>query len=388
MKIGTLTLFHKNYNWGGVLQGYALKYYLEKQYPDMEVDILQYHSGSNIVYKGRVQQALQYSPIEIFKKVTGRIKNKKQNIPAEFDLSNRKQMFDSFMNAFRTNPRIYNDSNLLSAAKEYDCLITGSDQIWNPNVARPGYFLISVKNECKKVAYAASIARDDLSPHERKVMIPLIERFDYVSVREKTAKDFLSKYTHKEIKEVLDPALMLTSDEWTEIAAEKSIKDKYVLAFFFSESIEYRKKIEVLCKEQGYKLVFIPFAANKYIASDLRGECERMYDVGPKEFIRLFMDAEFVFTDSFHGSVFAILFKKNFVVFERDKNNKVSKNSRLYDLLDKFNLSSRLVRTFDQFHAVVEEKIDFGEVYELLENYRKESKAFLNEALGESEVSQ
>ena len=386
MKIGTLTLFHKNYNWGGVLQGYALKYYLEKQYPDMEVDILQYHSGSNIVYKGRVQQALQYSPIEIFKKVTGRIKNKKQNIPSEFDLSNRKNMFDSFMNAFRTNPRIYNDSNLLSAAKEYDCLITGSDQIWNPNVARPGYFLSSVTNECKKVAYAASIARNNLSRHEQKIMLPLIAHYDHVSVREKTAKTFLDEYLagNKEITEVLDPAMLLTAHEWSQLCQDDAFSNsgKYVLAFFFSDSLAYRMQIEDYCKEHQLELKYIPFAKGDYLENDLKGPGTPVKDVGPKEFIHLFKNAEYVFTDSFHGSVFSIIFEKDFCVFERDKNNKVSKNSRLYDLLAKFELSNRLVRNRDELHNCLKIKIDYSLVDSLLEKYRADSKAFLDMALG------
>ena len=78
--------------------------------------------------------------------------------------------------------------------------------------------------------------------------------------------------------------------------------------------------------------------------------------------------------------------KKNFMVFERDKKNKVSKNSRLYDLLDKFNLSNRLVRSQGEMNTTLKENINYTNVYELLEKYRKESKDFLNEALGTSEI--
>lgn len=381
MKIGILTLFYKNYNWGGVLQGYALKKFLENNYNDINVDIICYNSPTNIVYKSKIQQALQYPTKEIINRIISKF-NKKKNIFLE--LQNRKSLFDDFTNKYKGYA--FNDNNLLEATKEYDALICGSDQIWNPNVSRPGFYLSMIDHECKKISYAASIARDDLSPHERKVMVPLIERFDYVSVREKTAKNFLSKYTSKEIQEVLDPALLLPADEWSKIAADKKIKEPYVLAFFFSESIVYRKLIEKYCEEQGFKLVFIPFAANKYIESDMQGECERLYDVGPKEFIRLFIDTKYVFTDSFHGSVFSILFKKNFMVFERDKKNKVSKNSRLYDLLDKFNLSNRLVRSQGEMNTTLKENINYANVYELLEKYRKESKDFLNEALGTSEI--
>lgn len=386
IRIGTLTLFHKNYNWGGVLQGYALKYYIEKQYLNAEVDILQYHSGSNIVYKGKLQQALQYSPIEIVKKISGRIKNKKISHPEEFDLSNRKQLFDKFMNGFRTNPRIYNDSSLLVAANEYDCLITGSDQIWNPNVARPGYFLSMVADECKKIAYAASIARNDLSKHEQKIMLPLITHYDYVSVREKTAKSFLDRYlaSNKEVTEVLDPAMLLTAEEWSQLCKDENFSHnkKYILAFFFSDSLRYRERLMHYCKEHNLELKYIPFAKGEYMENDLKGPGLPVRDVGPREFISLFKNAEYVFTDSFHGSVFSIIFSKDFCVFERDQNNKVSKNSRLYDLLDKFNLSNRLVRSQEELEDCLQTRIDYNLVARLLEEYRADSRAFLDTALG------
>lgn len=384
MKIGLLTLFYKNYNWGGVLQAYALKRYLESTNVNTQADVLRYESNTNLVYASRVSQISQYSFKDILNKLLER-KNANRSI-LDNKLIVRNKLFDEFSFEVSPNSTVFNDETLKTASKEYDALICGSDQIWNPNVSRPGFYLTMIDYECKKISYAASIARDDLSPHERKVMIPLIERFDNVSVREKTAKNFLSKYTSKEIKEVLDPALLLPADEWSKIAADKKIKETYVLAFFFSESIVYRKLIEKYCEEQGFKLVFIPFAANKYIESDMQGECERLYDVGPKEFIRLFIDTKYVFTDSFHGSVFSILFKKNFMVFERDKKNKVSKNSRLYDLLDKFNLSNRLVRSQGEMNTTLKENINYANVYELLEKYRKESKDFLNEALGTSEI--
>ena len=381
MKIGILTLFHNNYNWGGVLQGYALKTYLESNFENVTVDILQYHSSRNVVYTSKFQQALQYSPSEILGKIASKLK--KRNRGARIDLKERKFLFDEFMNSYKSNPKIYNDGNLISAAVEYDCLICGSDQIWNPNVARPGYFLQMVNDECRKISYAASIARDDLSKHEREIMLPLIEKFDYVSVREKTAKDFLNYYMGSEtIKEVLDPALMLSHNEWEQLCdGVDNTEKRYALAFFFSESLEYREDIYTYCQQKGLQFKFIPFAKGEFIESDLMGPGEPMVNVGPKEFVQLFKNAEVVFTDSFHGSVFSIIFSKNFCVFERDKNNKVSKNSRLYDLLAKFELSDYLIKQNIGITKVLDKPIDYKRVNELLNKYRQESHMFLTEAL-------
>ena len=135
MKIGILTLFHDNYNWGGVLQGYALKTLLERRYSDANVDILIYKNGRNVIYTNRLKQALQYSPKDIIKKVTDHIA-KKNNDKCSNYLEERKKLFKDFMKEYTTNATVYNDDTLVEAAEEYDCLISGSDQVWNPNVGQ------------------------------------------------------------------------------------------------------------------------------------------------------------------------------------------------------------------------------------------------------------
>lgn len=414
MKIGILTLFHGNDNWGGVLQGLAMKKILEDEYPSAVVDIIDYRSKNNVVYPNQFSQARQYSLKEILKKGEETIFRKKH--PLGNRLSGRTKLFHEFRSRYLTNMHIYTDGDLSKLSEDYDCLICGSDQIWNPNVAKPGFFLKGINGDCRKVSYAASIARDFLSEREMNVMAPLINQFDAVSVREKTAKDILEadkSKVEKPVYEVLDPTLMVSATTWLDIlkkhgycqpqdnkkqqerqklkimeafseswgAKSKSGTKPYALAFFFSNSLPYRKEIGQYCFANGWKLKFIPFAA-KYIADDEKGECERLYDVGPAEFLGLCANAEYIFTDSFHGSVFSIIFRKEFLVFERDASTKVSKNSRLYDLLKKFNLSDRLVKDNRIFRDIVNEKIRYDDVYELLEKYQKESIDFLREAIG------
>jgi coenzyme F420-reducing hydrogenase beta subunit len=251
-------------------------------------------------------------------------------------------------------------------------------------MSKPGFYLKGITHECRKISYAASIARDDLSKYERSMMIPLISGFDYISVREATAKKILDKYMpdSAHIHEVLDPALMLDKSQWMKLIKDVQAKyENYALAFFFSESYEYRECIARYCDDNGLKLVFIPFAAEKYIKSDELGNCIKEYDVGPKEFVSLFASASAVFTDSFHGAVFSILLHKQFCVFERDKSGKVSKNSRLYDLLGKFELSDRLVKETDNVQVVIETPIDFDAVERNLSVYRMTSLEFIRNAL-------
>ena len=255
--------------------------------------------------------------------------------------------------------------------------------------ARPGYFLKGIEGT-RKVSYAASIARDRLSDKEASAMIPLIEKFDFISVREKTAKKILDGYLKgkKSVYEVLDPALMRTREQWSEfIGTERYETEPYALMFFFSDSSAYRSRIEAYCHNHGLKLIGIPHAAT-YIKSDEAGNYEKAYDVGPVEFLRLFRDASYVFTDSFHGSAFSIIFQRQFCVFERDKNTKTSKNSRLYDLLAKFQVSDRLVRNAEDVDDVLRKEIDYLKVNAILEKERTTSGEFLKSALGHCEEKQ
>ncbi len=363
------------------MQGYALKQLIEDRVPGAQVDIVRYRSSKNIIYSGLIQQAKQYSPLDIAKKGFSKIfgSNKKTGKY----LAERRRIFHAFMEEAAPGTLCYTDAMLDRLAEEYDILICGSDQVWNPNVARPAYFLKGVEG-CGKIAYAASIARDDLSPKEREVMLPLIEKFDAVSVREKTAKDFLRRYMgdKREIHEVLDPALMRTREEWEQLCGPKEeTGEKYALCFFFSDSLRYRKQIATYCKERNLTLKYIPFSQNKYQKSDLKGAGEALWDVGPREFLKLFQNAECVFTDSFHGSVFSLLFEKPFLVFNRDKAGKTSKNSRLTDLLLKFGLQDRLIQN-KEFAPLMDKPMDFAPVREKLAVHRQASLEFLLGAIG------
>lgn len=382
-KIGIITLFHQNYNWGGVLQAYALKKTIEKNFEDVSVDILNYKSNYNPIYPTLLDQMKQYSLKEVIFKTIEKVFKNKKNVTNQV-LKKRIELFDKFMMENLTNTTVYDDNKLENLAKEYSYLICGSDQVWNPNVARKGFFLDDINDECVKIAYAASIARNDLSEHERNIMLPMIEKIDYVSVREKTAKKVLDKYikSNKKIYETLDPTLLMPRNEWLKILPKNNKNDeKYALAFFFSDSLKYRNEILKICESKGLKLKFIPFAKQTLLKNDNKGKCERIYDVGPYEFLQLVSEAEYVFTDSFHGAVFSIIFQKEFIVFERDKNTKVSKNSRLYDLLDKFEVQDRLVKDMNMLNKTLNKECDFSKIEKILNNQRENSLKYLKNAI-------
>lgn len=379
--VAILTKYYKNYNYGGMLQGYALHKVIEDM--GLSCDVISYNVNDNInpIYTGVLQQCMQYTLSEIlskgFEKLVGKFDFGIKDI-----LLKRNRLFEEFMTRTNANTEIYNDSNLKALNEEYRFFVSGSDQVWNPNAVRRLYLQQFVSEEKTKVSYAASIGRSNFSTLEADVLIPAIKHFDYLGVREKTAKELLEKYGVKNVEITLDPTMLLSADDWEEVAAPRQINSHYALFYFFSDSLKIRNGLKSFCDEMNLIPVFIPYAKQEFNVGDGKGVGVRLKNVGPAEFLSAVKYADYVFTDSFHGTVFSIICEKQFFVFERNKSGHVSMNSRLYDLLDLFGLSERLI----QFNGIKEikqfRKIDYVKVEGRLKELKDSSMAFLYKSLG------
>ena len=377
--VAILTLFNNNNNYGGALQAFALHKKVKEL--GFNADVLYYSNGKNPVYPSTKEQLKQYGVIDILKKVTEKtqakiFKGKINNI-----LVSRADLFNKFRKEYISTNGPFDDNTLVKSQDKYFAYISGSDQIWNPNAIRNGFLLSMIDDNHRKIAYAASIGRSVLSPHELKVMIPLIKRYDSVSVRENTAQKLLVENGVEQVKTVLDPTLIIDRQEWQKLCRPLMKKRKYALCYFFSESRKYREEIDHYCKKNDLDLYYIPYAKQCYVHGDNKGKGIKQENVGPIEFLSLINNAEAVFTDSFHGTVFSIIFNKNFVVYERDKkSNSLSKNSRIYDLLGALGLDDRLYSGKD-FEQYCTRNIDFNTVEDKLKALRKSSIKFLEDAL-------
>lgn len=378
--VGILTLLYKNYNYGGILQAYALTRYLCLKGFDAKGVL--YAGHNNVVYPTNKDKLKQYRKSEIIKRAYGKIEGKINSRKIAGLISDRRNLFLNFEKEYIPTTSVYNDFDLSRLDKEFDYFISGSDQVWNPNCAFLPFLQGFVKDNRKKISYAASISRNTLSPYEAKTMIPYIKQFQSCSVREKTAKRILEANEIKNAEVVLDPTFLLTKEQWNEIIPPETKNEKYALAYFFSDSKAYREKIQDFCKKHNMKLYYIPYAKQEYIATDAKGEGIAQEQVGPIEFLKLIRDAECVFTDSFHGVALSINLEKEFVVFERDsKKSGASMNSRIYDILKLFNLNNRLLHDALCIENTVSNRIDYADVNSILNKERAHSEAFLMRAL-------
>ncbi len=384
-KIAILTLFYKNYNYGGLLQGYALKNTIDS-FEESQADVLRYKDGINPIYSGLKQQIRQYGPKMFASKIIEKGMEKCTFLISK-KIQKRFVLCDEFIEECVNQDGVeYTDENIAKTLDMYDCYISGSDQVWNPNCIRNGFLQTFVSDCKKKISYAASIGRGKLTDRESDIIAENVNKFDYISVRENDAKNILQEKVNKEINVVSDPVFLPEVDIWNFEAKVKGVKpDKYVLFYSFSDSRKYRNKAEKYCKRNNLKLLYIPYAKQKFNLFDNTGAGEKLYDVGPKEFVWLIKNAKCIYTDSFHGVAFSIILNKEFYVFERDnKYNNTSMNSRIYNLLERFSLGSRII-TLENFQKPEECSILYDGINQKIIKYREESLDFLKKAIEDKE---
>lgn len=378
--VAILTKYYRNYNYGGMLQGYAL--YSAIKSLGYSVDIISYdvRQNANSVYPSIIQQTKQYGLGAAIPKVAERIIAKGKFLIKDI-IEERTVLFDKFEADIGADTNLYSDDTINNLKREYRVFVSGSDQIWNPNAVRNLYLQTFISEPYRKISYAASIGRDSFSDYEANIMIPAISRFGTISVREKTAKKLLSKYISKSVTTVLDPTFLLSIEEWEKVSAKRLVEKKYALVYFFSDSLVVRKKAQMFCRVRELELVVIPYAKQEYNLSDSKGPGKKMNNIGPREFVSLVKNAEFVFTDSFHGAVFSLIHQVPFAVFERNKSGHVSMNSRLYDLLELFQEKDRLVNVNNFDRVATLSSISPEKIKKIILSQRNFALKFLSDSI-------
>lgn len=334
MKIGIITLpLHTNY--GGILQAYALQTTLEQM--GHQVEILE----EPLVYK---HASLNRYIRRILKKCVG----KRSIINYEGFMRKWQPRVASNINQFINtyiNRRIVNFESLTEG--EYDAFIVGSDQVWRPsyNQHLEQAFLNFTENwkNVKRIAYAASFGVDnwEFTKKQTEECKRLVQKFDFVSVREDTAVNLCKEHLGIEATHVLDPTLLLSADDYQKLIDGLKISDSpYVFSYLLDESEE---KIDIL--EDISKRLNLPvrkIKLEKDISKIPMSKLKSLTYPSIQEWLASFAQADFVVTDSFHGTVFSIIFNKPFVVLP----NKGRGVARFESLLKDISLENRIFSDF------------------------------------------
>lgn len=349
-KIGICTI-NDNNNYGNRLQNYAVQETLKKYCKNVET----INNQKNITRS----KVIKYKIKDWIKKTL----NYKINI--------RYETFKDF-NRYINFSKEYIDEKHIPAnlSDKYNYFFTGSDQVWNPTFERMSDidFLTFAPKE-KRNAFSASFGISEIPDDMKEYYKERLSQMNHISVREDRGKEIIKELTGREDVEVLvDPTMLLTAKEWDKVAKKpKQLKtDKYILNYFLGElSEERRNEINRIAKENNCEVI------------NILDKNSPFYETGPSEFLYLEKNAFLICTDSFHSSVFAILYNHPFIVFEREDNT-VSMNSRIETLLKKFNLKNR------KFEGkITQENLnhDYREAYEILEKEREKAESFLKKVL-------
>lgn len=381
MKIGLCMSFkNADDNYGMILQAFSTQQIVEKLGYETEI----------IDYKRTNWKHIRITPFLIpffMSEFTRRKKSKGEKQNDEIHLQNIRQRNIS-ANAFRDK----NFHNIVECtgidalekkALSYNGVLVGSDQLWLPTVAFSNFYTLRfVPSFINKISYATSLGVSSYPWYCKSSAVNYWKRINHLSVREQQGKEIIQNLCNVPVEVVLDPTYLLTSNDWLDrIPLNNEIAEKYILCYFLGDNKFHKETARKFADLTHLKLVSI-LSPESYSDIDISYADEIIMGKGPDVFINLIRNAEYVFTDSFHGVAFSIINKKQFYVFYRTPvGSKESRNSRIDNILSKFGLQDRIV-TEDNCTPLYDDTIiDYDSVHSILEKERIRSLKFLADSL-------
>lgn len=399
MKIGILTQPLTN-NYGGLLQAYALQTILERM--GHEVIIL----NRPMPFVSNVEKDSFVSSVLRFVKNCAKFMMRKpltkvyhELLPHQRIVTNR--LTETFIVAnHHKSPDFSTTESLVAYCRKqgFDAYVVGSDQCWRPlySPCLPNYFLDFTKDwNVKRLSYAASFGVDhwEYSEKETHICASLAQRFDAVSVREESGIALCKEHLGVDAIHVLDPTMLLDADDYNCLVQDLNptifsispehrvrtvidVKDKKLFCYVLNMDAQKQAFIENVSKSKG--LVSIECMPKKFRAQEVFEKCPDECTFPPVElWLQSFRDSEMVIADSFHGTVFSIIYNKPFWVLGNPERGM----ARFYSLLKMFGLENRLV-TIDRLDNIdFDASIDWCAVNARREELKQKSQTFLKENL-------
>lgn len=378
-KIGCAIVCRKGHNnYGTSLQSYAMLKKLKQL--GFEIEVINYIK--QLTLQDKIKWVINY-----YRCRYGRlIKSKKEKVSQDYNsnLALRTAMVEAYKTKnIRPYFRDYRGYKALQeGSKNYDVVVVGSDQVWLPvSLPTKFYNLLFVDSSVRKVSYASSFGVQEIPNFQKKATGKYLDRFYRIGVREQRGKEIVDSLSHKKAEVVADPTMLLTREEWEDEIAFSKINDEepYMFCYLISENDNSRFQATELAKRKGLKIICIRHL-EKYRTIDETYGDEAPYNVGPNEFVKYIRNAEYVVTDSFHGTVFCHIFHKNFLTFYRSAPGRNAKNSRIDSLFSV--LGTNPARLFSKGGLEgIDSEVDWKMVDHNLRELRNRSIAFLKEAL-------
>ena len=362
--IGILT-YHTGYNYGASLQNYALQKVIEKM--GFECETINFETEEFVANR------------EMFSRHPRRMKEVIKvisRLPYYNSLKRRQYLFDKYTNeCLKISPLYRTEQQVIDHASDYNCIVCGSDQIWNVSEATAEaanyiYFLNFPKKQ-RRISYAASFGPwvKEAPLHENE-FLPWLKQFDSISVRETSGVAYV-KSLGLNCELCLDPTVLLDKEDYDAICAKRLVDNKYILMFGWNTNDDLIKAAKKASEELSLPVLNI-VPPPRGIGSGIK----RKLDVGPCEFLSMIKNAEFIVTNSFHGTAFSVTYEKPFVSIV--SNNKP--DLRMESLLKQLGLDDNLTGA-DDFDVETILNTDFRSVADKKRLLRKSSLDYLTKAL-------
>lgn len=392
MRIGIITYWQSNDNYGQLLQCWALQQYLKRQ--GHEPFLIRYDMLNRVLPHQKRKKVLKV--MLVYPVIRYLLNRKKKRIQAqlwaEISKKNILRKFDEFRdNMVEQSPLLYSSlSELQSNPPQADVYITGSDQVWSQLLdikENEVFFLNFGTAQTKRISYAASFGMEEYPKHLREVLSRNLQRFDKISVREKTGMKICADIGVS-TQLVVDPTLLLPAADYRELSLKSKYSDYvYIYSLNISSSDEiYFEKIKEMATAQDCKIVVTP-ATGCTIGAELFDEVTYDYATIPS-WLSNIDNAKLVVTTSFHGIVFCILMHTPFVYIPL-KGELSKMNNRAENLLSVVGLESRSAKSESGFEAVaLNRDIDWNVVDERIHQLRKDSYEFLRTSILSDKIKQ
>lgn len=396
MKVSVVCIYY-NRNYGSVLQSFALNKYLGKL--GCEVNIIPFKDSAGIKEKLDILFNLKLPKLLNLEIVKRKLQEKRaeksaMDVDEEYikGIKVREKAYIRFVKEyFDVSEKSLNRDELAGFVEDSDVVIVGSDQLWTPHDILIGYHTLNfVPNGVKKISYATSFGVKELpTAHIKRKAKRFLSNMDEISVREIEGKQIIQNLgVNKTVHVVVDPTMLLTREEWDEIIpSAKIVEKKYIFCYFLGNNPEHREFAQKIKKQLGLNVVALQHM-DEYVPGDRVYADKVLYDIAPSQFVTLIRDAELILTDSFHGSVFSVLYHKKFFVMNRHKEDELrSTNSRINTLCSMLGLEDRhLTENLKKYPLEdVLLNIDYDNVDQRLYDNRNSSITFLKDALGMEE---
>ncbi len=374
MKVGIVT-FNSAHNYGAVLQAWALQEFLSLE--GHAVDVINYRLPAiDDVYR-------LFKPESPYDKPKKNAKHQKKQLQAVKRQEPEKvlayERFEQFIEKKLHTTKAYTSFAELSEAKfSYDALITGSDQVWNTGLTggvNPAYLLDFGPEEARRISYAVSRGDKPLSDQDRLYFERKLAGFDFVSVREENVAEEIGKLTDLEVSVTADPTFLLERAHFDTIRKKYDIPQPYI----YVHNVHLTRVDQRLCTvaEELSRRTGLPIVSNRKKQFEYSDELEDASDIGPREFLDVIANAEYVVTNSFHATAFALIYHRNFITIPALRNPE-----RMQKLLERLQVKHHLIETAEELpEDLTTLAIDYEALEKLKAEYAKTSKQFLRDAL-------